>query len=195
MTTPSQGLMKMCNKCGTEKSILEFYPRSNGGVHSECKECTKQRSRDRVHGPNHREIRDRENSATREKRAKIKDAVFIAYGGYKCACCGETEPMFLSIDHIENNGAEHRREITGKRNSAGYHTYKWLYDNNFPEGYQVFCMNCNHGKRMNGGVCPHQARCNDQGINPIESSDSKRTASQEDEDMVCSLGKLKAVSG
>ena len=23
----------------------------------------------------------------------------MAYGGYKCTCCGETEPKFLSIDH------------------------------------------------------------------------------------------------
>jgi hypothetical protein len=33
--------------------------------------------------------------------------------------------------------------------------------NGFPPGYQVLCMNCNHGKRMNNGVCPHKERCND----------------------------------
>jgi hypothetical protein len=39
----------------------------------------------------------------------------------------------------------------------------------------VLCMNCNHGKRMNNGTCPHQVRCNDQ-AKAVESSDSKRSA-------------------
>jgi hypothetical protein len=26
----------------------------------------------------------------------------------------------------------------------------------FPDGYQVLCMNCNWGKRMNKGICPHK---------------------------------------
>src|SRR5208337_471660 len=28
----------------------------------------------------------------KESRQRIKDDVYRAYGGYKCACCGETEP-------------------------------------------------------------------------------------------------------
>jgi hypothetical protein len=32
----------------------------------------------------------------------------------------------------------------------------WLKRNNFPSGYRVLCMNCNHGRKRNGGICPHE---------------------------------------
>ncbi len=79
----------------------------------------------------------------------LKDKVFAAYGGYVCTCCGEVEKNFLQIDHIENNGAEHRKEI-------GTSLYKWLKKNGFPPGFQVLCANCNWGKRQCGGTCPHR---------------------------------------
>lgn len=88
----------------------------------------------------------------------LRDQAFMAYGGYRCSCCGETERLFLSIDHINNDGAEHRRSIkkgNGKR--AGLTMYAWLVRNGLPPGFQVLCMNCNMGKHRNGGVCPHKA--------------------------------------
>jgi hypothetical protein len=98
-----------------------------------------------------------------ERYKRLKDTVFNAYGGYKCACCGETEPLFLTIDHIDSDGSKHRREITPEghdyrdyRSSTGYKTYRWLENNNFPAGFQVLCSNCNHGRHRNGGVCPHK---------------------------------------
>lgn len=94
-------------------------------------------------------------------RVKLKREVIDAYGGH-CACCGETELVFLTIDHIDDNGAEHRRELAAacgadgsKWGQAGAPTYRWLRDNDFPPGFQVLCANCNCGKQWNGGVCPH----------------------------------------
>jgi hypothetical protein len=87
--------------------------------------------------------------------AALKLQVFEAYGGFKCACCGETEPLFLSIDHIDNNGSEMRRN--GIHGRSGTQFYQWLRKNGFPDGFQVLCMNCNVGKHRNGGVCPHQS--------------------------------------
>lgn len=82
--------------------------------------------------------------------------VFNAYGGMKCACCGETTEMFLTIDHINNDGASHRRAISNSPdNGKGANIYGWLKKNNYPPGFQVLCMNCNHGKARNGGICPH----------------------------------------
>jgi hypothetical protein len=97
---------------------------------------------------------------TRKRNQWLKDMVYDHYGR-KCACCGESEPMFLSIDHIGNDGYELRK--SGKQGKgAGVHLYGWLIRNDFPAGYQVLCMNCNHGKSRNGGICPHQSRkCND----------------------------------
>lgn len=63
---------------------------------------------------------------------------------------------FLSLDHIHNNGAAERRQISGAAKSAGMLFYGWLKKRGYPPGYQVLCMNCNFGKRMNGGVCPHK---------------------------------------
>lgn len=80
---------------------------------------------------------------------KLRDQVFAAYGGYKCACCGETQPKFLQIDHVDNDGAEHRRETGGS-------IYSWLKKNGFPQkGFQVLCANCNSAKGYYGR-CPHQ---------------------------------------
>lgn len=82
-----------------------------------------------------------------------KAAVFAAYGG-RCACCGESEPLFLCIDHINNNGAQHRRELNMR---GGTSMYTWLKARGFPPGYRLLCQNCNVGRQLNGGICPHEA--------------------------------------
>jgi hypothetical protein len=98
---------------------------------------------------------NRKVAQARERaRAKaIKDEVYAAYGGYKCNCCGETNPFFLSMDHVNNDGSEHRR----KDNVMSKKIYWWLKKHGFPKGFQVLCMNCNWGKSRNNGICPHQS--------------------------------------
>lgn len=85
------------------------------------------------------------------RRLKVRERVFEAYGGFVCNCCGETMRECLSIDHVNNDGHVHRK-ITGH----GSTFYRWLIRNNFPKDFQVLCMNCQFGKKHNGGVCPHQ---------------------------------------
>lgn len=143
---------------------------------AECKACTVKRTAVWTEKNMSPERSAMWNRKAREKAARIKELVFAYYGGYVCACCGEMEPKFLSIDHVANDGAAMRRREFGSRNYAGARTYAWLVKKNFPSGYQVLCMNCNHGKRMNHGVCPHQVRCNDQSKD-VEPSGSKRIAS------------------
>jgi hypothetical protein len=86
------------------------------------------------------------------RRENNRAAAIEHYGG-KCMCCGETEPCFLAIDHTDGDGNTHRKEI----NKYGSTFFKWLVDNDFPEGFQVLCHNCNMGKHINGGTCPHQS--------------------------------------
>ena len=82
---------------------------------------------------------------------------FERYGGLKCSCCGEKELSFLSLDHIiDGKGSPHRRELFGSKFVAGHHIYRKLCMQGFPDGFQVLCMNCQVGRRDNGGVCPHQ---------------------------------------
>lgn len=85
---------------------------------------------------------------------RVKSIVFKHYGN-KCACCGEKEFLFLTIDHINNDGSKHLSS-TGKR-IAGVRLYCEIRTLGFPKVYQLLCMNCNFGKRMNNGVCPHNA--------------------------------------
>lgn len=79
----------------------------------------------------------------------LKQTILDHYGNI-CVCpgCGETRFEFLSIDHINGGGTKHRKEI-------GKLLYRWLIDNNFPEGFQILCMNCNSSKGYYG-YCPHE---------------------------------------
>lgn len=129
------------------------------------------------------EFRRKEADKSRRIAANLRQQVFAAYGGFKCACCGETEPLFLTIDHINNDGHEQRRNGDYRGGTA---FYQWLKKNHFPAGYQVLCMNCNLGKHRNGGVCPHQGRCNDYSVMEVEPSGSKRIAPSQGDEIVCS---------
>lgn len=84
----------------------------------------------------------------RDYQRKARQRAIEFYGGI-CACCGENEIKFLAIDHINNNGASHRRSI-GTKNVA-----LWIIKNNFPKGFQILCHNCNMAKGFYG-ECPHK---------------------------------------
>lgn len=58
---------------------------------------------------------------------------------------------FLQIDHINNDGKEHRK---ASGCGSGEAMYRWLKKNNYPAGFQVLCCNCNYAK-MKYGECPH----------------------------------------
>lgn len=75
----------------------------------------------------------------------------------ECACCGESEILFLHLDHINGDGADHRRELESELGyyPGGNNLPYWLKKNNYPGGFQVLCANCNLGKRLNM-YCPHQ---------------------------------------
>lgn len=90
---------------------------------------------------------DRHNARMREFRKEV----LAAYGG-RCACCGESTFEFLSIDHVNNDGAQHRRQV-GQSSAV----YRWLKKNGYPEGFQVLCFNCNMAKQF-FGQCPHQRK-------------------------------------
>jgi len=150
---------RTCTNCGKQKPLTEFYKNLGGKrpglVASECKVCKLGYCRRYYRG--HKAEKKVDGAA---RYRKLKDELFSAYGGYICSCCGETEPMFLTIDHEDGNGADHRRSMTAKgrnyRDATGYKTYRWLKNNGYPPGFRVLCANCNHGSHRNGGVCPHQ---------------------------------------
>lgn len=138
---------KLCPSCGKEKDSEEdFYnkrdTRSGNYYPSwQCKEC--QRTANSKY----------QKEITLEKRA----IVFNHYGE-ACSCCGESNRKFLTIDHVNNNGAAHRRELCRNKMSS-LTWYKWIINNNFPDDLRLQCYNCNCGRQYNSGnvgVCPHE---------------------------------------
>lgn len=87
----------------------------------------------------------------RKTNWKIKIATLTHYGG-KCTCCGEGEPKFLTIDHINDDGYLNRRQ-NGRTGVASF--YYWIKKNRYPTDLQVLCFNCNLAKG-HFKICPHQ---------------------------------------
>ena len=100
---------------------------------------------------NNPEYKRKRKQSFKKYNQKLRLEVLIHYGGNppKCACCGESHIEFLTIDHIHGGGRKHSK-ITG----LGTSFYKWLRKNNFPDGFQVLCWNCNCAKG-HYGYCPH----------------------------------------
>jgi|SRR5579872_522407 len=78
-------------------------------------------------------------------RKNAKEEIIRHYSAGTLACkhCGFTDSRALSVDHINGNGTKHRKEIG---NAAKF--YRWLKVNDYPEGFQILCMNCNWIKRF-----------------------------------------------
>ena len=123
-----------------------------------------------------RSNRDKVAAAGKKYRAKVRDAVFGHYGT-ACACCGEAATEFLSIDHIENGGNIHRRQLFGSQ-TCGCRFYAWLRRNGFPAGYQTLCFNCNHAKAIYG-TCPHTVAAGPLSVGRTSRNPSQRQASQQ----------------
>lgn len=132
---------KICSECA-ERARNRYYKKKALGICSYCSNETKGKAT---------RCEDCARKLS-EKNKQLRLEVYEAYGGPKCNCCNESVLEFLTIDHINNDGAKHRKEVG--RTSV----LKWLKDNNYPDGYQVLCFNCNMGKKLNGGICPHATR-------------------------------------
>lgn len=126
-----------CQTCLSAHKQQRDYRKANGlcrscgvpvSVKSRCEKCAE---------------------TNRASRTRLKMQVFNAYGGPVCACCGEKRVEFLSVDHIHNDGAVHRRIIGPSK------LYRHLRKHGYPPGYQILCMNCNFAKSR-FGMCPHE---------------------------------------
>ena len=80
-----------------------------------------------------------------------------------CNNCGEAEFRFLTLDHVNNDGAKHREELRRETSSRGRTSGRsrdilvWARDNNYPKSLQLLCYNCNCGKARNPAKeCPHK---------------------------------------
>ena len=136
--------MRVCNVCKLEKSLNEFYKDSQKklGISHTCKNCSK-----KVVAKWHQNNRDKSRATGRKTAYNRKLKVLTYYSKLDtpiCSCngCYVQDPLFLAIDHIQGNGAQQRREEKIKSS----HLYNWIVKNNFPDGFQVLCHNCNFAK-------------------------------------------------
>lgn len=92
---------------------------------------------------------DRARTRDYQSNLALKAEFVAAYGG-RCGCCGETEPIFLTLEHMHGGGLAERRTI----GSAGI--LRRLRAEGWPQGdYRVLCMNCNIATKF-ARTCPHQ---------------------------------------
>lgn len=139
---------KICKDCLIDLTIDNIHQYDIDAAQYVCKSCRKQRDKKRYESRKEL-IREQQ----REYDLSIKMKVIEGYGG-KCSCpgCNIDTLEFLTIDHINNDGAEDRRQ-NGKK--SGGKLYRWLIKNNFPKDkYQLLCYNCNCAKGF-FGYCPH----------------------------------------
>ena len=86
--------------------------------------------------------------ASRTYSAKTKLTVLTHYSpnhqlGCSWAGCDISDIDMLVLDHINDNGAEERKQI-----GRGHQFYKRLLLQSYPEGYQTLCCNHNQKKEL-----------------------------------------------
>ena len=78
---------------------------------------------------------------SRQAKYRLKEKVFNLYGR-KCVICGFEDIRALTLDHVNNNGAEERK-IIGERG-----VYRRALNEKYKSEYQILCMNCQFIKRV-----------------------------------------------
>jgi hypothetical protein len=117
------------------KEKLKRYFRERYITHQE-----ERRKSAREYAATHR----KERCETERQYNRKNRAIVINHYGGRCVFCGNTNLNHLTIDHINNDGAKHRKTVRGSR------IYVWLIKNNFPSGFQVLCWNHNAEKQYYG---------------------------------------------
>ena len=114
------------------KKEMNEYMRKRYANNPKARAAQKARALARYHNPkNKRNIY--------EKSREVKLEVLTHYSPKKILrCCWEncmiSDLDMLSLDHIENDGAEHRKKVKGS-------IYPWIKSHGYPEGFQTLCAN------------------------------------------------------
>jgi rubrerythrin len=169
--------MDTCSDCAAELTDENWYPSLRKIGRKLCRRCSnvrntswrkanperasghalkyyRQNREERVAAKRAWDAANRESIREREarRRARLRAEVLAAYGG-ACACCQERRPEFLAVDHINGDGAAHRRELKSR---AMAHLYNLLKKQGFPKDrFRLLCHNCNHARGLYG-YCPHE---------------------------------------
>jgi len=126
MDSPSSTYQTLCHNCNSAISTFGYCPHQGRPVEE----------------PANRTLEPVRNRKLLRRTHKIE---FVTEYGGKCQVCGENNWEFLTVDHINNGGTEHRDKIR----KGGIHFYRWLKLQGYPKNeYQLLCFNCNTVKEI-----------------------------------------------
>ena len=160
--TPTSSKQKFCHNCGitNRKEINKKY-KQRPDVKIKIKETKKkyyQRPEIRekqifnskeFYKKNKERIKRNMRINGKKKYKMLKEEFFKIYGK-TCSCCGEDNILFLTLDHINGDGGKERKIYDTRA------IYKNAVKEKDRTKYQTLCFNCNQGKYINGGICPHK---------------------------------------
>ena len=135
---------KYCSCCKKTRVFSKFYNdrHSKTGKGTYCKRCHTS------YTERHRKRNQKRITEQAKKNYKeLTDKVLVGYG-HKCACCGEIQREFLTIDHVNGGGRldrEKRAQSTIRRQ---------IIKDGFPKTFRLLCYNCNCSLG-HYGYCPH----------------------------------------
>lgn len=139
-----QEITKVCNTCEVEKPLSKFkiawaVVNQKGGKQSGWAQANPVQAR-----------RNRCAACdSKSDTAKLKLEMLEAFG-FKCSCCGENHPDFLTLDHVLEDGAEHRKTMNCQQAMRLARRQNWD-----KAKWDCLCITCNFAKSHYGG-CPHK---------------------------------------
>ena len=144
---PPQDGYKTCERCRTQaRTYLQDFALS--GICIRCqKEPVEHPGVQRCKG-----CRLRAQELNRVRYMKAKADLITLYGG-ACVCCGEAEFAFLTLDHVNGDGAAERKALGYTPNPSTFMRRMVKAGKQDPR-YQVLCFNCNCAK-SDSRDCPH----------------------------------------
>jgi len=132
----------LCRKCDQEKPVGKFRIRYGRlgqlRIDNTCKPCR-----------------------GRAEYSRLKLEMLEAFG-WKCACCGEDHPQFLSLEHIQGIapyylGSKYRKTRGDKKQTSTYQLYRMAKKDGWDRTkYECLCFNCNFADG-HYGACPHRS--------------------------------------
>lgn len=116
--------LKRCSTCGEFKPRSEFSRHRAGkyGLRAECRHCSSRRRRKWI--------------------VSLNLEMIHAYGN-KCRGCGESDPNALTLDHIFDDGARERRELSKNSRGDNLKIIQKLKKLGWPQDrHQLLCASC-----------------------------------------------------